>query len=70
MALEFTPRDILRFRVSEMVFLVVFKRFFPTADAMLIHRNTRKTANNAIEMSQAFHDITWFKYAFNVIQTW
>ena len=46
---------------------------------MLFRQNTRKTGNNAVEMSQAFHDITWFKhftnlnlfkYAFNVIQDW
>ena len=42
-------------------------------------RNTHKTGNNAIEMSQAFQDIprfecftdpNLFKYAFNVIQNW
>ena len=47
--------------------------------AMLFHQNTGKTGNNAIEMSQVFHNITWFKhftnlnlfkYAFNVIQDW
>ena len=53
---------------------------FSTTGAMLFHQlNTRKAENNAIEMSQAFHDITWFKhftdlnlfkYAFNVIQDW
>ena len=41
--------------------------------------NTRKTGNNAVEMSQAFHDIApfecfpdlnLFKYAFNVTQNW
>ena len=41
--------------------------------------NTHKTGNNAIEMSQAFHDLTLFehftylnlfKYLFNVIQNW
>ena len=41
--------------------------------------NTRKTGNNAVEMSQAFHNIAWFerltdlnlfKYAFNVAQNW
>ena len=46
---------------------------------MLIFQNTRKTRNNAVEMSQAFHDIVQFehfmdlnlfKYAFNVIQNW
>ena len=53
---------------------------FSTKGAMLFHQlNTRKAENNAIEMSQAFHDITWFKhftdlnlfkYAFNVTQNW
>ena len=45
---------------------------------MLFRKNTCKTENNAVELSQAFHDIAWFeradlnlfKYAFNVIQTW
>ena len=48
-------------------------------DAMLFRQNTRKTGNNAIEISQAFHDITQFehftdlhlfKYVFNLIQNW
>ena len=47
--------------------------------AMLFHQNTGKTGNNAIEMSQVSHNITWFKhftnlnlfkYVFNVIQDW
>ena len=42
-------------------------------------QTTGKTGNNAVKMSQVFHDITQFKrftilnlfkYAFNVIQTW
>ena len=46
---------------------------------MLFHQHTRKAENNAIEISQVFHNITWFKhftnlnlfkYAFNVIQDW
>ena len=46
---------------------------------MLFRQNTCKTENNAIEMSQSFHDTAQFKcftelnlvkYAFNVIQTW
>jgi len=46
---------------------------------MLFRHNTHNTGNNAIEMSQAFHDIARFerftnlnvfKYAFNVIQNW
>ena len=56
-----------------------FREVFSTADAMLFCRNTRKTGNNAVEMSHAFHDIArferfsdlnLFKYAFNIIQTW
>ena len=48
-------------------------------DAMLFCQNTRKTGNNAVEMSQVFHNITQFecftdlnlfKYSFDVIQTW
>ena len=48
-------------------------------NAMLFCHNTRKTGNNAIEMSQVFHDIAQFerftdlnlfKYAFSVIQNW
>ena len=69
-------RDILEFRVSEMPFRGVFKRYFSTVDAMLLCQNTCKTGNDAVEMSQAFHDIAQFecftdlnlfKYAFNVI---
>ena len=48
-------------------------------DAMLFCQNTRKTGNNAVAMSRAFHNITQFecftdlnlfKYSFDVIQTW
>ena len=48
-------------------------------NAMLFGQNTHKTGNNAIKMSQAFHNIAWFerftdlnlfKYVFNVIQNW
>ena len=62
-----------------MSFPEVFKRYFSTADAMLLRQNTRKPGNNAVKMSEAFHDIarvkcftdpTLFKYAFNVIQNW
>ena len=46
---------------------------------MLFRQNTRNTENNAIKMSQAFHDIAQFErftdlnlfnYTFNVIQNW
>ena len=72
-------RDMLKFRVSEMAFPGVFKRYFAPRMPPLFHQNTRKTGNNVAEMSQLFHDITrferatdpgLFKYAFNVIQNW
>ena len=45
---------------------------------MLFHQNTRKTGNNAAEMSYAFHNTArfecltenLFKYSLNVIQNW
>ena len=54
-------RDVLEFRVSETPFPEVFKRYFSTANAMLLCQNTRKTGNNAVEMFQAFHDMAPFK---------
>ena len=59
-----------------MPFPGIFKRYFPL---MLFSQNTCKTAKNAVEMSQVFHniarfecftDLNLFKYAFNVIQNW
>ena len=51
-------RGILKFRVSEMAFPGVFKRCFPSRMPMMLFRqNTHKIENNAVEMSQAFHDI-------------
>ena len=52
-------RDILKFRVAEMAF---FQEEFSTADTMLFFQNTYETRNNAVEMSQAFHDIVWFEH--------
>ena len=72
-----TSRDILKFRISEMAFSVIFKRSFPPRTKCFFNQNTRKTGNDAVEMSQAFHDIARFtrftglnlnKYAFNFIQ--
>ena len=72
-------RDILKFRVLEMQFPGVFKRYFPPRMPPLFHQNTRKTGNNVVKMFQPFHDIAWFKrftdpslfkYAFNDIQHW
>ena len=54
-------RDILEFRVSEMPFPGVFKRYFSTVDAILLCQNKCKTRNNAVEMSQVFHDIAQFE---------
>ena len=56
-----------------------FQVVFSTVDSMLFHQNTRKTENNAIKISQAFHvitclerfkDLKLFKYAFHDIQNW
>ena len=76
-------RDILKFRVLEMPFPRVFKRYFHCGHHVVSSEyieNTRKTGNNVVKMSQAFHDITQlkhftdlnlFKYEFNVmIQNW
>ena len=59
-------RDILKvFRVSEMPFPGVCKRYFNHGRHIVSSEyieNTHKTGNNAIEMSQAFHDITRFEH--------
>ena len=56
---------------------MAFQEEFSTADAMLFCQNTRKAKNNAVEISQALHDIArfehftdlnLFKYAFIVTQ--
>ena len=54
-------KDILEFRVSETLFPGVFKRYFSIADAMLLRQNTRKTGNDAVKVSQAFHNMAWFE---------
>ena len=77
-------RDILTFRFSEMPFPGVSKRYFyrgcqVVSSEYTENTVTRKTGNNAFEMSQSFHDIArferfadlnLFKYAANVIQNW
>ena len=69
-------RDILKFSVLEIAFRG-FQEVFSTTDTMLFRRNTYKTGNYAVEMSQAFHniaqfewftDLNLFKYTFNIIQ--
>ena len=56
-----------------------FQEVFSTVNSKLFCQNTRKTENNTIKISQAFHDITrlrrftdlkLFKYVFNDIQNW
>ena len=54
-------RDILKFRVPEIAFPGIYKRYFPPGGAMLFGQNTHKTGNNAVKMSQAFHNITRFE---------
>ena len=63
-------RDILEFRVSEMPFPGVFKRYFSTVDTMLLHQNTHKTANNVAAMFECFTDLNLFKYTINIIIQW
>ena len=46
-----TSSDIFKFRVSEMAFAGVFKRYFSPRTSCLFRQNTRKTKNDAFEMS-------------------
>ena len=64
-------RDILKFRVLEMPFPGVFKRYFPLQTPCCFIR-IHARLGKAIEMSQVFHDIAKFEHftAFNVIQNW
>ena len=53
-------RDILKFRVLEMPFPGVFKRYFPLqTPCCFIRKHAR--LGTAIEMSQVFHDIALFE---------
>ena len=57
-------RDILKFRVVEMLFPAVFKRYFRRGRHVVSSEyieNTRKTGNNNVAMSQALHDIARFE---------
>ena len=54
-------RDILKFRVSEMAFPGVFKRYFPLQKPCCFVRKHARLGT-AIEMSQAFHDIARFEH--------
>ena len=58
---------------------MVFQEVSSAADSRLFYLNTRKTGNNAVEMSQTFQDIArfehftdlnLFKHVFHVIQNW
>ena len=62
-----TSRDILEFRVSGMPFPGVFKRYFSTANAMLLRQNTLQTGNNDVAWFECMTDLNQFEYAFNVI---
>ena len=58
--------NILKFRVSEMPFPGVSKRYFyrgyqVVSSEYIENTVTRKTGNNAFEMSQASHDIARFE---------
>ena len=69
--------DIVKFRVSEMAFSGVFKRYSPPPRMPCCFVRIRaETGNNAVEKTvemspfQRFTDLNQFKYAFKVNQNW
>ena len=48
-------RDILKIQSLGNGISRAFQEVFSTADTVLFRQNTRKTGNNAVKMSQAFH---------------
>ena len=54
-------RNNLKFRVSEMAFPGVFKRYFPLQMPCCFVKAT-KTGNDAVDVSQTFQDIAWFEH--------
>ena len=54
-------RDILKFRVSEMVFKRYFPLWMPCCFVSIHARLSARLGKNAVEMSQAFHDIAQFR---------
>ena len=67
-------KDILQFRVSEMAFLGVFKRYFPLRTPSCFVRVHARLGTMLsfydIARFEHFTDLNLFKYAFNVIQIW
>ena len=72
-------RDNLKFRVSEMVFPGVFRRYFPPQMPccfVRIHARLGKMPSKCQgvpqnHMIRTFHiDLNLFKYVFSVIQNW
>ena len=71
-------RNILRFRVSEMAFPGVFKRYLPLRMLcffvrILVTMGTMPSKcrrHSDIAWFECFTDLNMFKYAFNVIQNW
>ena len=65
---------ILQFRVSEMAFLGVFKRYFPLRTPCCFVRIHARLGTmlslHDIAQFEHFTDLNLFKYAFNVIQIW
>ena len=56
---------------------MAFQEVFSSTDTVLFRQNTRKTENNAVKMSQAFHtqlecftDLNLLKNTFKVTQKW
>ena len=67
-------RDILKFRVSEMVFPGVFSRCFPPRTQccfVRIHARLGRMPSKKHHMIPTFQiNLNLFKYVFNVIQNW
>ena len=71
-------RNILRFRVSEMAFPGVFKRYLPLRMLCFFVRilvtlgtmPSKCRRHSDIAWFECFTDLNLFKYAFNVIQNW
>ena len=72
-----TFRDILKFRVSEMAFSVIFKRYSPLRTQCFFIRIYARLGTMPSKCPKAFHDIArftrftglnFYKYAFNFIR--
>ena len=70
-------RDILKIQSLGNGISMAFQEVFSSTDTVLFRQNTRKTENNTVKMSQAFHtqlecftDLNLLKNTFKVTQKW